>query len=154
MRTYVYSTTLKSKQLTMYTYVKISFALINAYTFCICSNSINFLIVKNEWEKRNKQFNSVIYKILCWWDLVGVASDIISSQNLTANSLVFWFLHSLHPVFCNDPWALHARVVLHMYPLKHKCLNMALTNTKVRDGLTWARESSRGINPTKITTNN
>lgn len=48
----------------------------------------------------------VIVRQSCWWDFMGIASDIYRRHNLAANSLFLWLLPSSCPFFHKDPWVL------------------------------------------------
>lgn len=48
----------------------------------------------------------LIFRQSCWWDILGVASDITRRPSLTTNSLVLWLLPSFQPLLYSDSWAL------------------------------------------------
>lgn len=55
--------------------------------------------------------STLVYLLLsmfssCWWDSVGVVSDITRRHDLTANFLILWLLQCFFPIFWKGPWDL------------------------------------------------
>lgn len=44
----------------------------------------------------------------CWWDFMGMVSDISGRYNLTAHSMIIWLLKSFFALLHNDSWAIGA----------------------------------------------
>lgn len=87
------------------------------------------LIVLCVWLKLcglSPQFGMVVGAILarlmwsqsCWWDFMGVTSDITRKQNLMANSLILWFWQCFGPVSLQYSLGLKCRSLLQMSPLE------------------------------------
>lgn len=47
----------------------------------------------------------------CWWEFMGIASDIFRRCNLTAHSMIFWLLRPFCPLFSSVPWGLGMEIV-------------------------------------------
>lgn len=55
------------------------------------------------------------FRLSCWWDYMGIASDNIRRHSLTATFVIFCLLLPSHPFFHNVPWDLGAGDVLLIY---------------------------------------